>query len=200
MGASETSRGREPRESGAKVKGTLIVTLKKVLRAKGIDPEVVIVRLPPPDREVLRGILLPSGWYAADMFARFVEDAAAVASSGGVKDCLLEMGRFSAQTNLGPGGLRRAYIRQGDPHHVLAAISRIYATVYSLGTRTYERAGECSAIIRGHGTRFAHDHCTWVSGWLQGVVELSGGKEVRVIEVQCEGSHAPHCEYRVDWK
>ncbi len=185
--------------SSARVKGTLVVTLMKFLRAHAIDVDPVLARLPPSDQASLREILLPSSWYSAEVFARFVDAVAAVACQGEKDECLREMGRFSAQTNLGPGGLRRAYIREDDPHHVLEAISRIYRTVYSSGARTYRRTGDRSAIICGHGTRLAHDHCLWVAGWLQRVVELSGGKDVRVVEVQCEGSRAPHCEYTVAW-
>lgn len=183
----------------AKVKGTLVVTLMKYLRSRGVDPADVLHRLPPSDRTRLQDILLPSAWYPADTVARFVELAVAAVATGSKAQCLFDMGRYSAQLNLGPSGLRRAYIREGNPHHVLAAISRIYQTVYSVGRRSYERVGERSAVVRGHGTRAANDSCDWVRGWLVGVVELSGGKDVRVAETQCEGFSAPHCEYVIEW-
>jgi uncharacterized protein (TIGR02265 family) len=184
----------------AKVKGTLVVTLVKFIRANGLAPDDVLARLPPADRERLEGILLPSAWYSAESVSRLVDAVVAAVAKGRKTECLIEMGYFSARTNLGPNGVRRAYVRERDPHHVLAAISRIYRTVYSVGTRSYERTGDRSAIIRGHGTRAAHDSCHWLTGWLRGVVELSGGTDVHVVESQCEGFGAPHCEYKVDWK
>lgn len=200
MSAFSTEGAAPAPKAPAKVKGTLVVTLMKFLRSRGRAPGEVLASLAPSDRERLGGILLPSGWYPAECVARFVEAAALATATGSKAACLMEMGRFSAVTNLGPNGLRRAYIREDDPHHVLGAISRIYQTVYSTGSRSYERSGDRSAIIRGYGTRTAHDHCHWVAGWLQGVVELSGGKNVRVVEARCEGAGAPHCEYLIDWK
>jgi uncharacterized protein (TIGR02265 family) len=200
MGAFSTDGAAGPRASAARVKGTLVVTLMKFLRSHGLPPEDVLARLTASDRDRLQGILLPSGWYPAESVARFMEAAVAAVAKGSKAECLVKMGHFSARTNLGPDGLRRAYIREDDPHHVLAAIARIYQTVYSVGRRSYERTGERSAIIRGHGTRAAYDHCKWVTGWLQGVVELSGGKDVRVVESRCEGSGSPHCEFLVEWK
>jgi uncharacterized protein (TIGR02265 family) len=186
-------------QKGPQVKGTLVATLMKFLRAQGIEAESILFRLPASDREVLRGLLLPSSWYPASTFLRLQEAIVARVPKEKRTDSLREMGRFSAQTNMGPGGLRRAYIRQGDPHHVLSVVPRIYQTVYSVGKRTYEFTGEQSAVIRGHNTS-PHDHCFWVAGWLQRVVELSGGNDVHVVERQCQAAGAPHCEYRVEWK
>jgi len=190
-----TGPAKPPEEVAAMVKGTLVVTLMKFLRVRGLDAERVLARLTPADQEVLRGILLPSSWYSAEMFARLEDVVATLASQGDKSECLREIGRFSAQTNLGPGGVRRAYIREGDPHHVLAAVPGIYRTVYTMGKRTYERTGDRSAVIRGHDS----GNCSWAAGWLARVVELSGGRDVRAVEVQCQAAGAPHCEFRLGW-
>jgi len=196
MGKLPSTGSVEPSgQASAMVKGTLIFTLMKFATTRRIDAQTILARLTSEDREVLRSILLPSGWYSAEMFSRLTEAVALLASGGDKAECLKDMGRFSAQTNLGLGGLRRAYIREGDPHHVLGAIPRIYKTVYTKGHRTYERTGECSAIIRAYDA----GNCLWAAGWLQRVVELSGGKDVRTVEVQCQASGAPHCEFRLRW-
>lgn len=182
-----------------KVKGTLVVAVTKLLRARGIDPAVVIDRLPEADREVLRGILLPTGWYSRELFARLAVEAANVLSPACPEDAFTEMGHFSANVNFGPGGARRAFIHGGDPHYVLAALPRFHTAVYNTGMRTYQSAGERAAIIRHEDTARGFPHCRWTTGFLRGIVELSGGKDVRAVETRCRYSGAPSCEYRVDW-
>lgn len=188
-----------PEQQAARVKGTLVITVMKYLRAHGLDVDAVLSRLPAPEQELARGILLPSSWYPARLFAALVDATAAVAAAADRAELLTEMGRFSAQTNLGPGGVRRAYVHPGDPHHVLAVVPRIHPSAYSAGRRAYERTGDRSVVIRGYDTEMLRGHCQWTVGWLERIVALSGGKAVRVVEAQCQGSGAPCCEFRIDW-
>jgi hypothetical protein len=59
------------------------------------------------------------------------------------------------------------------------------------------RSGERGAIVRSFdgGEADAADRHTAV-GWLQRAIEMSGGREARVVETQCRAHGAAHCEYR----
>jgi uncharacterized protein (TIGR02265 family) len=110
------------------------------------------------------------------------------------------MGRFSAETSLGSGGAQRPFLKKGDPHYLLSNVPAMYSAQHSTGRRTCERAGERVAVVRTFdaGEADAED-CLTAVGWLQRAIELSGGREARVVETQCRARGAAHCEYRCSW-
>ena len=56
---------------GGNVKGTLIIARMKYLRSRGTESaERVLKRMSAADQAVLRGMLLPSTWYPADLLLR----------------------------------------------------------------------------------------------------------------------------------
>ena len=184
-----------------KVKGTILIARMKFLRGQGKIPvEAVLQHVCPADQAVLQGILLPSTWYSTELLMRLETAIAAVIARGDRARAFTEMGRFSAQANLGPGGVQRPYLREGDPHHLLERVPRMYLSQHTMGRRSYERSGERSAVIRSFDCQdAAADDCLIVVGWLQRAIELSGGTEVRVVEAQCHARGAPHCEYHSEW-
>jgi uncharacterized protein (TIGR02265 family) len=191
-----------PATAGNNVKGTLLIARMKYLRAQGQESvERVLRRLAQADQPVLRGMLLPSTWYAADLLARFEMTIAAVLARGDRKALFVDMGHFSADTNLGPTGTQRPYLRDGDPHFLLRNVPRMYASQHSGGTRTYEQTGKKSAVIRTleASSDVNADDCLTAVGWLRRAIELSGGKSVSVDETRCRLTGAPCCEYVCNW-
>ncbi len=184
-----------------KVKGSLLIARMKFLRAQGKPAvDAVLRQLSTADQDVLQGILLPSSWYPAGLLARLETAIAGVVARGDRAQLFSEMGRFAAQANLGPGGVQRPYLREGDPHHVLERVPRMYLSQHTSGRRSYERLAEQCASIRSHDEEPVAGDCQAVMGWLQRAIELSGGVDVRVVETQCRTSGAAHCEYRCEWR
>lgn len=183
------------------VKGTLVIARMKYLRAQGLDAtERVLRRLSQADQAALRGILLPSTWYPSDLLLRLEMTIAAVLANGDRRTLFLDMGQFSAEANLGPNGVQRPYLREGDPQFLLRNVPRMYATQHSEGTRTYEQAGPHRAIIRTlDGEEPDAEDCLTAVGWLQRAVELSGGRAVTVEETQCRARGGSCCEYVCNW-
>jgi uncharacterized protein (TIGR02265 family) len=184
------------------VKGTLVISRMKYLRAQGQDAcERVLRRVSREDQEVLRGMLLPSSWYAVDLLLRLDMTIAAVLAKGDRRALFVDMGRFSADTNLGPGGIQRPFLREDDPHFLLRNAPRMYASQHSGGTRTYEQTGPKSAVIRtlDPGAEASADDCLTAVGWLRRAIELSGGTSVIVDEAQCRLRGAPCCAYVCRW-
>ena len=174
------------------VKGTLVVARMKYLRAQGPETaERVLRRLSQADQAVLRGMLLPSSWYPADLLLRLDMTAAAVLANGDRRALFLDMGQFSADTNLGATGVQRPYLREGDPHFLLRNVPRMYASQHSAGARTYEQTSPRSAVIRTvDGEETDAEDCLTAVGWLRRAIELSGGRAVLVDETQCRARGA----------
>jgi uncharacterized protein (TIGR02265 family) len=185
-----------------KVKGTLLIARMKFIRSRGaVDAERVLKRLSSEDQAIFRGMLLPSSWYPAGALLRLELTAAAILAKGERRSLFLEMGRFTASTNLAPYGMQRPFLREGDPHALLDNLPRIYASQHSTGHRSHERTGATSAVIRHFDTEQVDaDDCLTTLGWLERAVELSGGRAVAVEESQCRLRGAPHCEFRISWQ
>ncbi len=183
------------------VKGTLVVARMKYLRAQGPDSaERVLKRMSQADQSVLRGLLLPSTWYPADLLLRLEMTIAAVLARGDRRALFLDMGTFSADTNLGANGVQRPYLRENDPHFLLRNVPRMYASQHSGGVRSYEQTGARGAVIRTiDGKPPDSEDCLTAIGWLKRAVELSGGRAVTVIETQCRARGGVCCEYVCNW-
>lgn len=185
------------------VKGTLVIARMKYLRAQGQEAaERVLRRLSQADQQVLRGMLLPSSWYAADLLLRFEMTIAAVLRKSDRRALFMDMGQFAADTNLGPSGIQRPYLREGDPHFLLRNVPRMYGAQHAGGVRTYEQTGPRSAVIRtldDGGAGAEADDCLTAVGWLRRAIELSGGKAVLVDEGKCRSRGAATCEFVCNW-
>jgi hypothetical protein len=190
-----------PERDGRRVKGTLIAARLRFLRGRGPEwLERVIARMSAEDQGTLRGMILPSSWYPADLLQRLEMTAAAIVSRGDQHALFVEMGRYAAQSNLGSTGVQRAYVRADDPHFILSNVPRMYGTQHTDGTRTYEKVAANAAVIRSIdvGNPRTED-CLTTLGWLTGAIECSGGREVHVQEKLCRAKGAPHCEFHCRW-
>ncbi len=182
------------------VKGGVIKARLEFVRGRAGEAglESVMSRLSREDQEVLRGWILPTTWYPLDLNLRLDDAIAAVLSAGDRDRVFVEMGRASADSNL--GGPQRPYLREGDPHYLLRATAGIFLAYYQVGRRTYERTGDTSAVLRTYeAENVTRTDCLTVVGWHQRAIELCGGKAVRVTETLCRTRGAPHCEYRCEW-
>ncbi len=185
-----------------KVKGTLLIARMKYLRAKGVDSaERVLRRLSEEDRHVLAEVILPSSWYPAGVLLRLETTIAALLAHGDRHQLFRDMGRFSAETNLGQAGVQRAYLREGDPQFLLRHVPQMYGALHDTGRREYIQTGERSAVLRTLAAEEARvDDCLTTIGWLERGVELSGGRAVRVVEQECRARGGASCEYHCEWQ
>jgi uncharacterized protein (TIGR02265 family) len=190
-----------PERDGRRVKGTLIAARLRFLKSRG--PEMldrVLNRMSADDQSLLRGMVLPSSWYPQEVLQRLEMTAAAIVARGDQRELFLEMGRFAAQTNLGPTGVQRAYVRADDPHFILSNVPRMYVTQHTEGNRTYEKTAPHAAVIRSHDTEPSRpEDCLTTVGWLGRAIECSGGREVQVEERLCRARGAAHCEFHCRW-
>ncbi|HET9553387.1 MAG TPA: TIGR02265 family protein [Anaeromyxobacteraceae bacterium] len=193
--------GPQAVRAAGRVKGTLLIARLRYLATRGPESrERVLRHLTAADQVVVRGVVLPSSWYPADLLLRLEMTIAAVLARGDRTRVFVDMGRCSADTNLSPGGVQRPYLREGDPHFLLRNVPRMYSSQHSSGHRTCDVTGPRSAVIRSHECAdTTTDDCLTTVGWLEQAIVLSGGKGVRVVETQCMARGAACCEYRCDW-
>jgi hypothetical protein len=189
--------------SQGKVKGTLLLSRMKYLRANGAGAvRAALERLPPADRELLDGmLLLPSCWYPGDLLKRLDDAIANSLARGERAAILIDIGHFSADLNLGPTGVLRPYLRENDPHALLREVPRIHASLHGGTERRYERLGDRAAVVRSARVDGREgDDCLTTVGWLRRAIELCGGRNVQVVEAACLARGGSCCEYRCEWQ
>ncbi len=160
--------------------------------------EKVLAQLPPDDAAQLRKTLLVTSSYPLDVNLRLDAAIAQTLYPGEPDRAFIEMGRKSADVNL--GGPQRAFVREGDPHHLLSFTETIYAFYYGEGRRTYEKTGPTSAVLVTEGAPpSTRGDCATVVGWHQRALELCGASGVQVVERRCRNRGDAVCEYQLSW-
>jgi hypothetical protein len=158
----------------------------------------VLESLPEADRTVLRGILLPAGWFPYAISERL--DQAIVGALGkGDPKVFEDIGRKSARENL--SGIHKTFIRPGDPQAFLAQTKTIYKFYYNTGSREYAPTGPNAGVLTTTGAEtFSAADCLTVIGWHKEALEICGAKNVSISETKCRARGDAVCEYAVRWE
>jgi uncharacterized protein (TIGR02265 family) len=185
----------------ARIKGSVLITRLNLLRKHGGAERLqqVLQRLPAADRKVLEGVILPISWYSMELNLRLDAAMADVLSPSDRVRAFIDMGRASAEENL--NGPHHVFIRKGDPHFLLSHAPEIYRLYYAVGTRSYEKIGARTGVLRTVGADNATaEDCLTIIGWYQRAIEMSGGRDVRVEHTKCRARGSGHCEYHCSWE
>ncbi|KFA89488.1 TIGR02265 family protein [Archangium violaceum] len=187
--------------TAARIKGSVLITRLNLLMKQGGTGRVqqVLQRLSPADRKLLEGVIMPIGWYPLELNLRLDAAIADALSPRDRNKAFVEMGRASAEENL--NGPHHVFIRKGDPHFLLSHAPEIYRLYYAVGSRTYEKAGPRSAVLRTLGAESVTEaDCLTIVGWYERAIEMSGGREVRVEQKMCRARGGVYCEYHCSWE
>ncbi|HUL59087.1 MAG TPA: TIGR02265 family protein [Anaeromyxobacteraceae bacterium] len=182
------------------IKGNVLLARLEFVRGRGGEPAVsaVLGRLSRRDQDVLRGQILPIAWYPLELSLRLDEAIAAVLSPENRARVFVEMGRASADADL--GGAQRHLLEEGDPHFLLSNAPRVFSASHTVGRSEYQRTGDTSAVIRTHDADGATaGGCLTAAGFYARGIERSGGKDVKVVETRCRTRGDPCCEWRCEW-
>ena len=151
------------------------------------------------DAKGLRRTLLVTQSYPLELNLKLDQAIADELYPGAPERAFLEMGRASADVNL--RGTQRAFVRDGDPHHLLSFAESIYAYYYGEGRRTYEKTGPASAVLITYDAPpCTPGDCLTVVGWHERAIELSGGRNVKVSETKCRSRGDLVCQYDCSWE
>jgi uncharacterized protein (TIGR02265 family) len=158
----------------------------------------VLARLSKDDQAALAKVILVTAAYPLSLNIRLDQAIAAELSPTDPDAAFLEMGRASADANL--GGVQRAFVHEGDPQFLLSMAEMIYAYYYAQGRRDYRRTGPTSGVLTTYdAAATTPGDCLTVIGWYQRAIERSGGREVSVVETRCRHRGHPVCEYQCSW-
>jgi uncharacterized protein (TIGR02265 family) len=151
------------------------------------------------DAKQLRRTMLVTQSYPLELNLKLDQAIADELYPGAPDRAFLEMGRASADVNL--RGTQRAFVGEGDPHHLLSFAESIYAYYYGEGRRTYEKTGPASAVLTTYeAPPSTPGDCLTVVGWHERAIELSGGRNVKVSQAKCRSRGDGVCQYDCSWE
>ena len=177
----------------AKAKGSSILLVVKLLRANRVE---AVARLAPELRQYLDERILVSSWYPeADLF-ELLKVGVALAPQGG-EDPWLFFGRFAAAAHV-----RDVYrnLLARAPEEVLRQINVVWRTQHDTGTFRADlvETGHAVISLEDHAT-VGREWCRLLHGYMVGMLEAAGAKEIAVREIHCRNDGDPTCVWRLNW-
>jgi hypothetical protein len=161
-----------------------------------------MARLAAASSPTLRGIVesgaTRASWYPFDAFIELNERVDALFGAGDIA-LVRELGRYSADANLTT--IYRLFFKFGAVHWILTRAPRLWGMHYDAGrvvVRAPSGGHEAELEVIDYDTPH-RVHCLSVVGWIERSVELSGGKDVVLDELECRAQGGSRCLMRVRW-
>lgn len=176
--------------------------LKYVVDMHGADgPDKVIAQLSPADQRLFDNTIYDGAWLPERVYADLSYATDQVFGRGDYSLCF-DIGKYNA-FNCVPK-LYSLFIRMGSPAFVLKSASNFWRQTHSSGSLVIHEVASNSAIIHLNdyyrGNHNNPSFCHGLRGYMSGVLELSGAKDVRMVEEQCGALGASHCIFKCVWK
>jgi V4R domain len=191
--------GATVREDSVTVKGSPIRSLLKFLEAElsAQQRDEVMRTLSPADATRLRTIL-PTETLPVHILNQLTE-AAARAKGESVESFAIRAGK-SAAADAVRGVWRLFALVLRRPTALLNRASVMWHSLYSQGELQVKSSTDHSANIRLASFPSELAGCSRMTGWIEGLAEMTGVKNVRVRQVQCRAKGAAACEWEIQWE
>jgi hypothetical protein len=180
------------------VKGTALrARLRYVKERAGEDGfDRFLATLAPETRALVDARILPNAWYP---FAAFVDLCEVIDRQLGKGDLALcyELGRYGCDANLPT--LYKLFFRMADVLYIIRRAAAAWRVNYDEGTMLVVDEADHRVRLRMEVPAGHRAHCLSVMGWISRAGELSGGKDVRMLET-CRLHGDPHCEFELTWR
>jgi hypothetical protein len=158
----------------------------------------VLAKLPPEDRKLLRGVILPVGRYPLVLNARLDTAIAEALDPAYPRRVFRSLGRRSAELNFNQ--YHGSLVAPHDPHVVMSRIGAMRRLYYGEGEFSYEKTGPTSAriLVRGMATVTTPD-CESTAGFYEVAIGRSSGHEIDVRH-RCRLDGLPDCLFDCSWQ
>jgi hypothetical protein len=137
------------------------------------------------------------GWYEVEPVLRYHHSLDRCFGSGDLGLCTAA-GRFSAGWQINT--VLKVFVRLRSPLWLVEKATSVWSRYHDTGRWQIESE---DGFIRGELRDFAVRDlafCARLRGWLQGAVELTGGKDANVTESKCACRGHDHCVFSVRWR
>lgn len=181
------------------VKGSPVRSLQKFIEAE-LTPqqkETALAALPPEFAAKLKTPILATESVQVHMLNRFTEEAAR-AKGEPLETFARRAGREAAGEAI--KGIYRFFALVLTPTALLSKASQMWSSLYNRGELVVDRQTEGSAQIRLANFPSEPAGCARVTGWIERMAELTGVKDVRVVQTECSAKGDRACQWSLSWK
>jgi hypothetical protein len=146
---------------------------------------------------LVNGVVM-ARWYPFELFVELIEVIDRLFGKGDLA-LVWELGRFGADANLKT--VYRLFYKVGTVRWILGRAARLWGVHYDSGRLEVitDRPGESIMEIVDFDTPH-RVHCMSVAGWAEKSVEISGGKDAKVVELECRARGEARCVMKATWK
>ena len=182
-----------------RVKGTALGPSLRFIRETfgEIGLERVILGLSPEDQSVLQHDLLASSWYPFSLMVRFMRESERCFGTHS-PHLLRDMGSAAAGYNMTT--IYRIFFKLGSPQFTLARAARVFGNFYDTGDleAIVNEKGHAICELRDFGEP-APEFCERLMGWMEHLITLTGGIDLRSSHPQCVNRGDATCHYEGHW-
>ncbi len=151
----------------------------------------------PSTREILAGRIDKAQWVPFETFVDLNETIDRVFGTGDL-GVVKTLGRFGAEANLTT--VYRLFFMVGTVKWIMDRAARLWDLHYDSGKMVVIRKPGDETTLRIVNFATPHrTHCLSVLGWVERSIELSGGKNVNVIETGCRARGEDDCAIHATW-
>lgn len=158
----------------------------------------VLNSLPEEERKTISGKFHIMEWYSLSIFVNFLSTADNMLGKGDHNICYLS-GKASAEE--GFGGIYKIFLEFGGPNLFLKKAALAWRALNDSGYLEVEVSKE--GYARGKVKEYINPHkcyCYFLVGYFEKVLELAGGKNVKVKESKCRLLGDDCCQYEGFWE
>ncbi len=156
--------------------------------------ERVLTKLDVSDRAVVASVVA-LGWYDVQLFARLLRTVDVVCGYGDL-GALKAVGRFEAEQDFNRAV--RMLLRVVSPASIFTGHARLWTHFQDSGKWTIEKR-QLSMACTLSGWAKDSALCTELSGYLERMVEFTGGQNVHVSHNSCRATGATDCVFVFRW-
>jgi hypothetical protein len=182
-----------------KVKGTMLLNLVRMIRAN--KSQNWNKYLKPEDWEVINKRILPSEWYPLEVFQRCGVAIFQVLAQANL-DIVRQSGRMQGKKLF--ENVYKSVVISQDPAATLSRFVTVYNQFFNFSTVRFENAGMSHVQIHHDYDTSQHPgtvpYCYQLMGILDVLVEVAGGKNIKIELKAKQWEIAPTTIFDITWE
>jgi hypothetical protein len=168
------------------LKATDIVTLRKILREKGADPERVVVERLSPEAKTAYENVLATSWISQAVEKEIMESCLRELFPGEPQGFRL-LGKLLAQHNL--TGVYKVFLRIPTIEFIMKRVGDLWRMFFQIGSAKVEITAPHHGLLTVSGyPDFMPYQRELVAGYIQGIMGLAGAHQVQTTQLSFDPS------------